>query len=50
MPKGGNRWDQNQAACWSATESWDKTLRLAFLLFVAQIPLDIGGLLWVLRP
>lgn len=34
----------------SATESWGKTLRLAFLLFVAQIPLDIGGLLWALHP
>jgi hypothetical protein len=34
----------------SATESWGKTLRLALLLFVAQIPLDIGGLLWVIHP
>jgi hypothetical protein len=34
----------------SATESWSKTLRLALLLFVAQIPLDIGGLLWLLHP
>jgi hypothetical protein len=32
----------------TATESWDKTLRLALLLFVVQIPFDIGGLMWVL--
>ena len=33
----------------SATESWDKTLRLCLILFVAQIPLDIAALMWVLR-
>jgi hypothetical protein len=32
----------------SATESWPKTLRLCIILLVLQVPLDIGGVLWLI--
>jgi hypothetical protein len=38
---------QKWQAFTSATESWHKTLRLCLILFVAQVPMDIGSLLWL---
>jgi hypothetical protein len=38
---------QKWQAFTSATESWQKTLRLCLILFVAQVPMDIGGLVWL---
>lgn len=32
----------------TATKSWSTTLRFCLILFVAQLPLDIGSVLWLL--
>jgi len=33
----------------SATEDWPKTIRMAFLLLVVEIPFVIGVLIWALH-
>ena len=40
---------QKWQAFTSATESWRKTLRLCLILFVTQVPMDIGGLVWLVH-